>query len=137
MPYLAAREENYMECPRCGAESMKKICEFCGCEMPQRKEEGPQTINNDNSRVIINNYYQSGESPTPQQEHTVDLPIGKPKSKVVALTLCILFGYFGAHKFYEGKTKTGILYIFTIGLFGIGWIVDIIALAMKSNPYYV
>lgn len=68
-----------MECPRCGAESMKKICEFCGCEMPQRKEEGPQTINNDNSRVIINNYYQSGESPTPTQEYTAKSSYRKAK----------------------------------------------------------
>lgn len=31
----------------------------------------------------------------------------------------------------------GILYLLTIGLFGIGWIVDIILILMKSNPYFV
>lgn len=31
----------------------------------------------------------------------------------------------------------GILYLCTIGLFGIGWIIDIITLAMKPNLYYV
>ncbi|MFR8462077.1 MAG: TM2 domain-containing protein [Ruthenibacterium lactatiformans] len=35
-------------------------------------------------------------------------------------------GYFGAHKFYEGKVGMGVLYLFTLGLFGIGWFVDLI-----------
>jgi TM2 domain-containing membrane protein YozV len=43
----------------------------------------------------------------------------------------------GAHKFYEGKTGMGILYILTGGLFYIGVIVDFIALLCKPNPYYV
>ncbi|MFR9048827.1 MAG: TM2 domain-containing protein [[Clostridium] leptum] len=31
---------------------------------------------------------------------------------------------WGGHKFYEGKAGTGILYLFTGGLFSIGWIID-------------
>ena len=31
----------------------------------------------------------------------------------------------------------GILYLLTCGLFGIGWIVDIIIILTKPNPYYV
>ena len=48
--------------------------------------------------------------------------------KIVALALCMFLGFFGIHKFYEGKTCMGILYLLTFGLFGIGWIVDIILL---------
>lgn len=51
--------------------------------------------------------------------------------------LCLLLGYFGAHKFYEGKVGMGVLYLFTLGLFGIGWFVDLIVLLTKPNPYYV
>jgi TM2 domain-containing membrane protein YozV len=36
-----------------------------------------------------------------------------------------IFGFMGAHRFYYGKPKTGTLWFFTLGLFGIGWIVDI------------
>ena len=43
----------------------------------------------------------------------------------------------GAHKFYEGKVGMGILYLLTCGLFGIGWIVDIIIILTKPNTYYV
>ena len=48
------------------------------------------------------------------------------KSKMAALLLCILFGYFGAHCFYVGKFGKGVLYFFTMGVFGLGWIWDII-----------
>jgi TM2 domain-containing membrane protein YozV len=35
-----------------------------------------------------------------------------------------LIGFTGAHRFYYGKRATGILWFFTLGLFGIGWLVD-------------
>jgi len=52
-----------------------------------------------------------------------------PKSRIIALVICIFLGYFGGHQFYVGKSGMGILYLFTMGLFGIGWIIDIIQLA--------
>ena len=50
-------------------------------------------------------------------------------NKIVALILCIFLGEFGAHYFYVGKIWKGILYLFTFGLLGIGWFVDIIRIA--------
>lgn len=47
------------------------------------------------------------------------------KSKVVALVLCIFGGFLGLHRFYVGKKASGILYLLTGGVFGIGWIYDI------------
>jgi hypothetical protein len=38
--------------------------------------------------------------------------------------VCLLFGWLGVHKFREKKTGSGILYLFTFGLFGFGWIFD-------------
>ena len=35
-----------------------------------------------------------------------------------------IFGFFGAHRFYFGKRKSGTLYFFTLGLFGVGWAID-------------
>ncbi len=54
------------------------------------------------------------------------------KSKKVALLLCIFLGYFGVHQFYVGKIGKGLLYLFTGGLLGIGWIVDIVKILMGS-----
>lgn len=61
----------------------------------------------------------------------------RAKNKWVAFLLCLFLGYLGAHKFYEGKVGMGLLYLFTFGLFGIGWVIDCIALLFKPNPYYV
>jgi len=36
-----------------------------------------------------------------------------------------IFGFLGAHRFYYGKPISGTIYFFTLGLFFIGWIVDL------------
>lgn len=36
-----------------------------------------------------------------------------------------IFGFMGAHRFYYGKPITGTIWLFTLGLFFIGWIVDL------------
>lgn len=51
------------------------------------------------------------------------------KSKTVALILCIFLGVLGIHRFYVGKIGTGILYLFTGGLFCFGWFIDIFKIA--------
>lgn len=35
-----------------------------------------------------------------------------------------LFGFTGAHRFYYGKPLTGTLWFCTLGLLGVGWLVD-------------
>ena len=35
-----------------------------------------------------------------------------------------IFGFTGSHRFYMGKWGTGILYLVTLGIFGIGLIYD-------------
>lgn len=58
------------------------------------------------------------------------------KDKWLALLLCIFFGVFGVHKFYEGKILLGIVYLCTGGICGIGVVVDFILILFKPNPYY-
>lgn len=48
------------------------------------------------------------------------------KNKLVALLLCLFFGFLGVHRFYVGKIGTGILQFVTIGMFGIWTLVDLI-----------
>jgi TM2 domain-containing membrane protein YozV len=36
-----------------------------------------------------------------------------------------LFGFTGSHRFYYGKPFMGTIYFFTLGLLGIGWIIDL------------
>lgn len=43
-----------------------------------------------------------------------------------AFALCFFTGWLGIHRFYAGKIGTGILWLLSGGLFGIGWFVDFI-----------
>lgn len=45
-------------------------------------------------------------------------------SKTIGYLLWI-FGFTGAHRFYYGRPVTGTIWFFTLGLFGIGWLVDL------------
>ena len=36
-----------------------------------------------------------------------------------------IFGFLGAHRFYYGRPLTGTLWFFTLGLLGVGWLVDL------------
>jgi TM2 domain-containing membrane protein YozV len=47
------------------------------------------------------------------------------KSKLVTFLLWFFLGWLSMHRFYLGKIGSGILYLFTGQLFGIGWIVDL------------
>ena len=54
------------------------------------------------------------------------------KSRGVALAIAILLGPFGAHRFYVGKTGTGILMLATLGGLGIWYLYDVILVASGS-----
>lgn len=47
------------------------------------------------------------------------------KSKLVAFLLWFFLGWLSVHRFYVGKFGSGILYLLTGQLLGIGWIVDL------------
>ena len=55
-----------------------------------------------------------------------------PKNRTAALLLNIFLGEFGIHRFYVGKVGTGILYLCTGGLLGIGYIIDLIMIISGS-----
>lgn len=102
-----------MFCCKCGAQidDAAIACPHCGCATSNYRNNaaygGPD--------VVIQNYgYESDVS---------------VKSRLIALLLCIFLGTFGIHRFYVGKIGTGILWLFTCGCFGIGYIVDLVLIA--------
>lgn len=64
--------------------------------------------------------------------------MNKTHSLIIGYVLWI-FGFTGAHRFYFGKPITGIIWLFTFGVFGIGWLIDIFlipAMEEKAEQRY-
>lgn len=54
------------------------------------------------------------------------------KQKGTVAVLCFFLGGFGVHRFYVGKIGTGIIWLLTLGCFGIGVLVDFIMILCGS-----
>ena len=52
------------------------------------------------------------------------------RETLVAFLLCVFLGYLGIHRFYQWKFITGIVWLLTGGLFGVGWVIDSILLGV-------
>lgn len=53
-----------------------------------------------------------------------DRYIEGPVDYNIAWILLTFLGFLGIHRFYMGKIFTGIIYLFTVGLFGLGILYD-------------
>lgn len=104
------------------------LCTHCGRQVEELRGAASQPI-------IINNNNNNNNVAAASVVGTV--PAGREKNKWVALILCFFFGCLGIHRFYEGKIGTGLLWLFTGGLFFVGAFIDFIILLFKKNPYYV
>ena len=51
----------------------------------------------------------------------------------IAVILAVFLGYFGAHRFYEGRIILGIILLLTGGGFIVGWVVDAIIVLMGKS----
>lgn len=91
------------------------FCRNCGAEI------------NDNAVICIN----CGAETDKAKALTAPSNAGQ-SDWTVALLLCIFLGAFGIHRFYVGKTGTGLIWLFTLGCFGIGALVDLITICTGS-----
>jgi len=133
-----------IECKACGNvySSEDAKCPYCGAVNPNK--ETPQQQNPSYQQVPQqpNPTYQQAPQPQVvyvQQQQPQVIYVGKkgPFNKTTAILLCLFLGFLGGHKFYEGKTGAGVLYLFTGGLFFVGVVIDLLALLVKPNTYYL
>lgn len=62
-----------------------------------------------------------------------------PSHNMILGYLMWIFGFIGIHRFYFGRQLTGILWMCTLGLFFIGWIIDLFlipAMARSADQRY-
>ena len=139
------------KCPVCGYEvaiskkiksdmNNKKYCKHCGeiidnkCIVCPKCGKQVEELKASDRNIIINN--SSSASASASANAYIPAYRGKLCNKWTSFFLCLFLGIFGAHKFYEGKTGMGILYLFTLGLCFVGWVIDIFKILSKPNPDY-
>jgi len=59
----------------------------------------------------------------------------KSSGTAYLLFFFLLFGLCGFHRFYIGKIGTGVIYLFTFGLFGFGLLYDLFTLGSQVGQY--
>ncbi len=141
------------KCPSCGAPARGKFCEYCGTEIATGASAGVTVNVNFGSQVLPQNAgasipqgytvntgaaadpgyaagYAAGHAAAQRTYSASNYTPTSPKNWLVALLLCIFLGEIGAHWFYVGRWGWGLVYLFTFGFLGIGWVIDIIRILM-------
>lgn len=110
-------------CKFCGQKIVADavVCTHCGRQVEEFMRGPSQPAQN------INCFVAPQQSVNPYGQMNVSR-----KSKTVALILAVIGGYLGLHRFYSGRVLSGLLYMFTGGLFMIGVIYDIIRIATDT-----
>ena len=105
-------------CPNCGT-SLEQGVKFCAnCGKPIQEPTQQQPMQQQQQVVVV-------QQPMQQQQPS-------PHSRGVALILCIFLGYLGLHRFYVGNVGMGLVYLFTLGIFGFGPFIDFFTILFGS-----
>lgn len=121
------------KCSDCGSTRFEKVengykCKYCGNiqdviftkeEQKEKDTASEEPINEEIQEINENENEPKSFKFTPEF-----------KSALIRLLLCIFGGWFGLHKFIKGEIFWGIIYAITGGLFGVGYIIDIICYSL-------
>ncbi len=133
-----------LRCKDCGSNRFEKLddetyrCLYCGNvehlikenknnsqEKTSKEEVPPQPETKQENNEDKNKKVESESKPRKTRDFSPFV------NSIVKLIVTFFFGWLGVHKFMDGKVGMGILYIFTFGLFGIGYFIDLISAGVK------
>lgn len=116
-----------MRCIHCGSINKPNAiyCKYCNAEIPMFPS-------NPNNHTTIINYNPQMIPVGADIYRYASRPQISPKSYKLTCWLTCLGGVLGLHQFYIGNWGKGFLYMFTGGLAGIGWAVDVYKIARKK-----
>ena len=115
-------------CPICGAPMEGYVCGYCGYRSVSAEEEREKAKARARREARQERRERTAER-REEREGAYRSAAVSVKSRWLAFILCFFFGKLGIHRFYAGKIGTGLLWLFTWGFFGIGWLVDLICIA--------
>ncbi len=111
------------KCPYCGGmnPSDAKFCSFCGAEIlpPSPDRQPSQQADAHQTQPYSSYSEQTGSYASTERSTISHTPMGSSSSdsssatfdRVVAAALALIFGFLGAHHFYLGNIRRGILYV--------------------------
>ena len=123
-----------VKCQVCGAPVSGDTCGYCGSRTaPEQQPAQPvQPVQAQQQVYAQPQYAPAGPQVTEVHHVYHNAPRVSSRNKGTALLLCFFLGALGAHQFYAGKFGMGILYVFTIGLFGFGALIDFFKILFGS-----
>ncbi|MGN0778152.1 MAG: TM2 domain-containing protein [Aristaeellaceae bacterium] len=127
-----------MKCKHCGApiHEGETSCAYCGTMFEHISLRNTQPESHQPMTVELCKQEKPAEKRVEVHERVVyvEKPVSVPavsdKRRIISLILCLLLGIFGVHKFYERRYGMGIIYLLTMGFFGMGILVDMLVLLL-------
>ena len=102
------------KCPACGSRAFTTIQE-ADLKEPSWHQSNAGEIGRSSEPTVV---YQTIHQTVYVKEQR------SPRSRWIALFLCLFVGFLGIHRFYTGKNGTGFLYLLTCGMFFMGVLLD-------------
>ena len=119
------------KCENCGSTECEKVddetykCAFCGKVQKIFFEQKKQKEDENSKDEDLNNSQKSSGFEKVQKGIDNSFKFYDKHKLLITMLVTIVFGWCGVQKFLKGQIILGLVYLFTLGLFYVGWIIDI------------